>query len=122
MLLAETGATLRVEGLENLNGYRDKILIKTPTHRGFIEYPLSLGLQDEIGHPHRIIAKSGFRDNPVIRSLVGEAMEKFGFIFIDRSAGDGAVATMRAGGERVKDGVVSVETFPVGSRGPGSCH
>ncbi len=116
-LLAETGCTLRVEGLEKLNGFRDKVLIKVPTHLGFTEYPLSLGLADDFGQPHRIIAKAGFRDNPVIRMLVGKAMEAFKFIFIDRSAKDSR-EVMRQSGQRVQEGPFSVETFPSGSRTP----
>lgn len=113
-----TNTTVRVEGLGNLKGLRDENLILASTHRGFIEYPVLLGLQDEIGRPYRIVAKESFRTNPVIRGLVGLAMERYDFFFIDRSAGADARGIMVQAGKKMRTGTKSFLTYPSGSRSP----
>ena len=117
-VLALSGTTVRIEGLENLNGLHDQNLIIAPTHRGFSEYPIVIGIGDEFGHSLRIVAKDGFRTNPVIRALVGEALKRHDFPFIDRSAGSSAARTMMATGIKMKGGNKSIATFPSGSRSP----
>jgi 1-acyl-sn-glycerol-3-phosphate acyltransferase len=117
-VLAQTGSVLRVEGLENLKGLKDENLILAPTHRGFVEFPIMLGIEHEIGRPNRIMAKDGFLKNPLIRALVGLAMEKYEFIFIDRTAGKDARETMVQAGQKLKVGTKSILLFPGMSRSP----
>lgn len=115
-VLTQAGATLRIEGLDNLKGLKDENLILAPTHRGFVEFPIMLGIENEIGRPIRIIAKDGFQKDPFIRALVGLAMEKYEFIFIDRTAGKNARETMVQAGQKLKVGNKSLLLFPGTSR------
>lgn len=117
-IMSRAGVSLRVEGLENLKGLRDQNVTVAPTHRGFIEYSVLMGLQDEFGHPFRIAAKDSFRTNPVILALVGLAMIRYGFFFIDRGAGQDAVRVMENMGAQLKTGNKSMVTFPSASRSP----
>ncbi len=106
IILAASGVSVKVEGLENID--RKKTYIFAANHQSQFDI---FSIQGRFDHDLRWLAKKELFQIP----LFGRAMHLAGYISVDRSHGRQAMKSLQEAAKRIASGT-SVILFPEGTR------